>query len=78
MIKATITIDDNTADVKKIFAAEEKSFQNNRSKYKVVKKNKKLMFEITAKDTAALRAVLNSITKNITVYQKVREVVENE
>jgi tRNA threonylcarbamoyladenosine modification (KEOPS) complex Pcc1 subunit len=43
-----------------------------RSNFKITEKKDHLLFEIEAKDSVALRATMNGITKLITVYEKVK------
>lgn len=78
MLNATITVNQNSSDLKEIFLLEDKTFQNNRASYKVEKIKDKLVFNIQAKDSVALRSVLNTITKIITVYEKAKTVIEND
>lgn len=52
----------------KSFAPEEK--KSPRFEYRLKKEGKKLVFTIDAKDSVALRAAMNSITKLITVDEK--------
>ena len=47
---------------------------NDRVKVKLLKKNDDLIFNIEAKDSVALRSILNSITKLLTVYEKLEQV----
>jgi len=68
MYSATIT-SDNPALVIKCFSCEDKSIQG-RAEYKLVKKGGKAVFEINAADSTALRTMLNSITKLLTVIEK--------
>jgi tRNA threonylcarbamoyladenosine modification (KEOPS) complex Pcc1 subunit len=79
--KATITTDLDPEQLYKVFAPEledaKKGF-NDRASYSVEKKPGKLMFKVEAKDSTSLRAVLNSITKLVSIYERVRNVVENE
>jgi tRNA threonylcarbamoyladenosine modification (KEOPS) complex Pcc1 subunit len=42
-----------------------------RSNFKIIQKKDHVLFEIEAEDSVALRATLNSITKLITVYEKI-------
>jgi len=37
-----------------------------------------LLFKIKAKDSVALRAMMNSITKLLTVYEKMRRKIKND
>ena len=43
-----------------------------RSKFKIIKKQDCILFDIEADDSVALRATLNGITKLITVYEKLK------
>ncbi|MFT4305213.1 MAG: KEOPS complex subunit Pcc1 [Candidatus Woesearchaeota archaeon] len=53
-----------------------KSFKedNDRIKLKILKKSNNLVFDIKANDSVALRAILNSITKLFTVYEKLEKI----
>jgi len=79
--KATITTDLDPDSLYKVFAPEledaKKGF-NDRASYSIEKKPGKLVFKVEAKDSTSLRAVLNSISKLLSVYERVRNVVENE
>ncbi|MBU1199656.1 MAG: hypothetical protein KKF46_01335 [Nanoarchaeota archaeon] len=75
-LSAEIIVKENIDDIERLFAAEEKEFKNQRAGYKIKKTKDKLVFQISAKDSAALRAVLNSISKLISVYEKTKGVVE--
>ena len=77
-LSAEIVVNKDIHNLKELFAAEEKNFKNQRAGYEVVKQNDKIVFKVKAKDSSALRAVLNSITKMISVYEKTSEVVKNE
>ena len=65
---ASIEIDYDEKVIK-LFQAEEKNFKNNRSKYKVNKKNGKIIFEIKADDATALRSTLDSVAKALKIYE---------
>ncbi len=68
-LSAEIILEGDAHNIEKLFAAEEKAFQNQRASYDLKKENNKTLFKITAEDISALRAVLNSITKLISVYE---------
>ena len=70
---ATIEVDDS--GVYEIFKAEDQ-VRNERAKWNVHKKGDKTFFLITAKDSIALRAVFNTITKSLTVYEKLKNELE--
>lgn len=72
MLKAEITILKDIRDIEKLFASEEKEFDNKRASYKIITKQDSLVFDVSAKDSSALRAVLNSITKMLIIYEKTK------
>ena len=50
--------------------------EKNRSKIKIEKKEKDIIFKITSKDATALRASLNSMIKMLTIYEKTKSLIE--
>lgn len=78
MLSASITINENLSELDKLFSFEDKVFSNGRAKYDVVRGNDFLKFEIVAEDSVALRSVLNTVTKIITVHEKTKKVIEDE
>lgn len=80
MLSASIVIKDNVSELAKLFSFEDKEFSNGRAKYDLIvdEKTGSLKFEVSAEDSVALRSVLNTITKIITVYEKTKRVVEDE
>jgi tRNA threonylcarbamoyladenosine modification (KEOPS) complex Pcc1 subunit len=76
MLKATITLRDNSAEIEKLFSFEEKEFQNERAKYETKLENGELKFIIEAKDSIALRSVLNTITKLLSVHEKTKDALK--
>jgi len=71
MYRATISVDDKSGLIRKCFDPEDKNIKGKAS-YKVGGKGK-TEFIIKAEDSIALRTVLNSITKMLTVIEKTRE-----
>jgi tRNA threonylcarbamoyladenosine modification (KEOPS) complex Pcc1 subunit len=63
----------NIDKLHKIFKVEETESINNRASWTLSKSNDELIFNVQAKDSVALRAVLNSITKLLTVYEKMEK-----
>lgn len=63
---------DTPKDLFDIFEPELKSF-NDRSSYTIGIEGNKITFNIIAKDSVSLRSTLNSITKLLTVYEKLIE-----
>lgn len=65
-------------DLLSIFKLEDKMFSE-RAKYSLLQKNEDLIFSITAQDAVALRAVLNAISKTLSIYERTKKIVdENE
>jgi tRNA threonylcarbamoyladenosine modification (KEOPS) complex Pcc1 subunit len=77
-LSAEIIIKEDIHNIEKLFEAEEKAFDNQRARYELKKTKQGLIFNITAEDSTALKAVLNSITKLLTVYEKAKGVVKAE
>jgi len=76
MLRAEIIIDKDICDIERLFASEEKEFDNKRASYEVKKEKDRLIFSVSAKDSSALRAALNSITKMLIVYEKTKGVIK--
>jgi tRNA threonylcarbamoyladenosine modification (KEOPS) complex Pcc1 subunit len=77
-LRAEIIVSQDADKLKKVFDAEEKAFRNKRADYEVKKSRNNLVFKIRAKDSSALRAVLNSITKMISVYENAKKVIKTK
>ncbi len=73
MLNATITVEDKDGLVEKSFAPEDREI-GGKASYNIIRKNGKTTFEISAVDSVALRIVANSITKMLTVIEKMRVV----
>lgn len=69
---ARIMVEGDASNIVKLFEPETKKFTNNRAAYFVKKNKDKTEFIITAEDSTALRAVTNSIIKNLTIYEKTK------
>jgi len=74
-LSAEITIQEDAHNIQKLFEAEEKVFDNKRASYEIKKNKDALVFKISAEDSTALKAVLNSITKLLAVYEKAKTVI---
>lgn len=74
-LSAEIIVTEDVHNIQKLFEAEEKVFDNQRAGYELKKTKQELIFKITAQDSTALKAVLNSITKLLTVYEKSKSVI---
>lgn len=71
--KATVTVFSNLDEVAKVFGPEDKTLTNGRGSYTIKREEDKLIFYIEAEDSSALRALLNSISKNLIVCEKAWE-----
>ena len=69
--KAKIVVDGDPIKLYKLFHTE--LLGSKRSSCSIQKQKKGVVFEITSKDSVALRATLNSITKLLTVYEKIEK-----
>lgn len=76
MLLATITVSDASQELEHLFSFEDKQFQSDRAKYVLKREKNNLVFVIEAKDSSALRSVLNTITKLLSVYEKTGAVLE--
>lgn len=74
MISATITVTEGAIDLEKLFSFEDKQFQNKRANYTTKLEGGKLNFLIQAQDSIAMRSVLNTITKLLTIYEKTKKI----
>ncbi len=72
MLRAEINVEKDVRDIEELFASEEKEFDNKRASYEIKKVGDRLVFTVSAKDSSALRAALNSITKMLIVYEKTK------
>ncbi|MBI2580630.1 hypothetical protein HYV85_02375 [Candidatus Woesearchaeota archaeon] len=70
---AAITVKGDVDLIKKVFAAEDTRIKDKAS-YKIKKTPAGITFAIEAEDSMGLRTVLNSITKVLTVVEKVKKI----
>jgi tRNA threonylcarbamoyladenosine modification (KEOPS) complex Pcc1 subunit len=76
-LSAEIIVKEDIHNIQKLFEAEEKVFANQRAGYELVRTKQGLVFKVNAEDSTALKAVLNSIVKLLTVYEKTKQVVKS-
>ncbi len=76
MMDATISVNDEKGLLLKCFAAEDRQIKG-RASYTIKSQKGKAIFEINAEDSIALRTVLNSITKMLTVIEKTERIGKN-
>ncbi|MBW2983338.1 hypothetical protein KY327_03460 [Candidatus Woesearchaeota archaeon] len=78
MITTTIRVPDEQDHVRKVFAAEQQELMNERASYKVSHGDGVATITVDARDTTALRAVVNSVCKILITYEKTTEVVDDD
>jgi tRNA threonylcarbamoyladenosine modification (KEOPS) complex Pcc1 subunit len=74
-MESTITIDDPSKHIVALFEAELKDSINDRASYVLSHNAKKTTITIQARDIVALRATLNAVTKQLTVYEQMKKIV---
>ena len=77
MFEATLNLGSDL-DLKKVFDLEDKVFSNKRASYSVYVEDNFVFVKAKAKDSTALRSVLNTITKILTVYEKAAGFLKSE
>ena len=77
-LDGTIKVLGDSKNLKKLFLSEKRDSKNDRAKYSTSIKGEEFIIHIQAEDSTAFRAISNSILKLIIVYEKTKEVVENE
>ena len=70
---ATISVKGNANLIQKVFASEDTAIKENAS-YKLEKTPQGITFAVQAEDSTGLRTALNSITKVLTVIEKVAKI----
>lgn len=70
---AAITVKGDIDLIKKVFAAEDTQIKDKAS-YKIKKTAAGIAFDVEAEDSTGLRTALNSITKVLTVIEKVKKI----
>lgn len=79
-IIADVIITCKKEELQKLFLSELKSIQNDRAFFEIKNNKSKntLCLQINAKDSTSFRAITNSISKLLTIYEKTDEVIQNE
>ncbi len=70
---AAITVKGDSELISKVFASEDREIKDKAS-YKITKSREGVAFEVEAEDSTGLRTALNSITKVLTVIEKMKRV----
>ena len=70
---ATISVKGNANLVQKVFASEDTAIKE-KAVYKLKKTQEGIVFAVQAQDSVGLRTALNSITKVLTVIEKVAKI----
>jgi tRNA threonylcarbamoyladenosine modification (KEOPS) complex Pcc1 subunit len=76
MYSSNIIVSRDADAIEKLFIPEDKEL--NRAKYTLTKKNKQLIFDISADDAVALKTAFNTITKVLTVWEKTRVLTDKK
>jgi tRNA threonylcarbamoyladenosine modification (KEOPS) complex Pcc1 subunit len=69
--KATVNVNGDSELIKKVFASEDKQIKEKTS-YTIKKTSSGVSFVVEAADSVGLRTALNSITKLLTVIEKIK------
>ena len=70
--KSLISVKGDSELISKVFASEDREIKDKAS-YKIRKSSEGVMFEVEAENSIGLRTVLNSITKVLTVIEKIKK-----
>ena len=57
-----------------VFAPEDKSLSNGRGEYTITTDEENITFTITASDAVALRAIMSSVTKVLSIHHKMNQI----
>ena len=71
--KSTIIVKGDSELISKVFASEDRKIKDKAS-YKTRKSRDGVVFETEAEDSIGLRTALNSITKVLTVIEKMKKI----
>ncbi len=71
--RSTISVKGDSELISKVFASEDRKIKDKAS-YKIRKSSGGVTFAIEAEDSIGLRTALNSITKLLTVIEKVKKI----
>ena len=74
MMKAQITVPDESGTLSTVFEAELKTTVNDRASYVLTHDAGMTTFSAKAKDIVALRATLNAIFKQLVVFEKMKSI----
>lgn len=74
LMQSTITVADPLGHLQSLFETELLSIQSVRSTVVLEKINQDIQFTITTKDATAMRASLNAICKQLSLYEKAQKI----
>jgi tRNA threonylcarbamoyladenosine modification (KEOPS) complex Pcc1 subunit len=77
-LSAIIRISNSAKELKKLFETENSELKNERASYSFKSDKNDFLITITADDASAFRAILNSVAKLISIYEKTGIAVKNE
>lgn len=75
-LAATLKVSGDNKDLKKLFDTEKSKSKNDRASYTTKMVGKDFCITIEASDSTAFRAMLNTISKLLTIYEKTEEVMK--
>jgi tRNA threonylcarbamoyladenosine modification (KEOPS) complex Pcc1 subunit len=76
-MKLTLTTDEEFGKMQQLFASE-LARTHERSSITLTDADGKAVFHITAKDTSALRAAMNTVTSILGMYEKTKEAIHKD
>lgn len=77
-IVAKLSIQGNAKELNQLFSSELDNIKNDRADFKIGKNKEEFTITISANDSTSFRAISNSISKLLTIYEKTDEVIQNE
>ncbi len=77
-LSATLNISNSAKALKKLFETERSELKNDRASYSFKAVKNDFLIIIKADDATAFRAILNSVSKLISIYEKTIMAVKNE
>jgi tRNA threonylcarbamoyladenosine modification (KEOPS) complex Pcc1 subunit len=77
-ITASIKVFGDAKDLEKLFLSENSDMNNGRARYSFKTEGNDFLITIKAEDATAFRAVISSVTKLLSIYEKTNAVMNNE
>lgn len=77
-ISAEIKVSGDSKTLEKLFLSENSDMNNGRANYSLKTKGNDFFISIKAEDSTAFRAVISSVTKLLSIYEKTITVINDE